>query len=423
MNTVQHGSFVLKGTSLGQFRPQKNTVSSRKLYGHVLVPPNVPQVTIAALSVMLIVVAFFVFFEGRFTRTVQVQGRLSPTGGEIKLYPNTAGNISHIFVREGERVLENSPIARIDAARVDGGSRTNVAESILAAKQKIDLLLQRIELREKQFLASTEVLEIQTSNTLKSIMALETNIGIQSEISASLEQSVNDSNGLIEQGHISRVEHENRKQSLLAAQQKVANLARDKQLQLGEIENIDARKTLQKIEYDSDISAMRSELIALNQTIKTLETEATSLIVAPVEGQVAAVFENVGKYVNSDSLIGSILPTGSVLVAELFVPSKAIVFVSEGQAVQLSYEAFPSQQFGPLLAEVTSVSRTALLPSEYNGGVELSEPMYRILAAVHDQNISTDSQTLQLQSGMRLTATILLEELSLSAWIWSNLQK
>ena len=65
----------------------------------------------------------------------------------------------------------------------------------------------------------------------------------------------------------------------------------------------------------------------------------------------------------------TLLPDGASLLAELFVPSRAIGFVEPGQRVRLMVDAFPYQRFGTLGGRVETVSQAVLSPNEVIGKV------------------------------------------------------
>ena len=78
----------------------------------------------------------------------------------------------------------------------------------------------------------------------------------------------------------------------------------------------------------------------------------------------------------------SILPTGSLLQAELFVPTRAVGFVRSGQQVRILYDAFPYQRFGSYGGRIIALTRTILTPTDDIGPIALSEPAYKATVAL-----------------------------------------
>ncbi len=103
--------------------------------------------------------------------------------------------------------------------------------------------------------------------------------------------------------------------------------------------------------------------------------------------------------------------------ADLFVPTRAIGFIEPGQSVLLRYSAFPYQQFGIHEGTVEKVTQTILLPNELDVPVQLEEPVYRVSVVPKEQTITAYGRELDLQAGMLLEASILLEGRSLGEWL------
>ena len=119
-----------------------------------------------------------------------------------------------------------------------------------------------------------------------------------------------------------------------------------------------------------------------------------------------------GQPVDTVKPLLAIIPDGSQLRAELYVPSRAIGFVKEGQVVRLLYDAFPYTRFGPGFGTIVELTTTVLAPSEVSAAINVTEPVYRVVANLRDNAMMAYGQQVPLQSGMALTADILLENRS-----------
>ncbi len=84
------------------------------------------------------------------------------------------------------------------------------------------------------------------------------------------------------------------------------------------------------------------------------------MIRAPIAGRVSSLQATVGKPADPRQLQLSIVPDGSTLQAELFVPTRARGFVRPGQEVRILYDAFPYQRYGTHRGQVDDVSQTVL---------------------------------------------------------------
>lgn len=120
----------------------------------------------------------------------------------------------------------------------------------------------------------------------------------------------------------------------------------------------------------------------------------------------------------------TILPQNNILVAQLYVPDRAIGFMNVGDIVLLRYQAYPYQKFGHAKAKISSIAKTAIaaqnIPSI--GTVSLqeqinNEPMYLVQAVLRRQDIKAYGKNLPLQVGMTLEADVLQERRKLYEWV------
>jgi len=139
---------------------------------------------------------------------------------------------------------------------------------------------------------------------------------------------------------------------------------------------------------------------------------------APVAGHVSALQARVGLAADTAVPLMAIVPTGSVLQAELLVPSRAIGFVEPGQTVRLAYEAFPFQRFGLHGGHVTTVSRNLLRPAELVAPIAINEPSYRVVVALDRQTLSAFGRDFPLGPDMTLKADIVFDRRSLLEWVF-----
>ena len=64
-----------------------------------------------------------------------------------------------------------------------------------------------------------------------------------------------------------------------------------------------------------------------------------------------------------------------------------------------------------------AVSSSVLAPHEVNAAIRLEEPVYRVLVRLDAQSVRAFGVNHPLQSGMALTADIVLEERSFAEWL------
>ena len=94
------------------------------------------------------------------------------------------------------------------------------------------------------------------------------------------------------------------------------------------------------------IQALRNELSTVEQRIAEVNGKQAYIVRAPIAGRISLLQASVGQPADPQRLAMEIVPSGSPLEAELFIPTRAIGFVEVGQKVRILYDAFPYQRFG-----------------------------------------------------------------------------
>ncbi len=140
-------------------------------------------------------------------------------------------------------------------------------------------------------------------------------------------------------------------------------------------------------------------------------------------GTVSAMLASPGEAVTANEPVTSITPTGAKLIAQLLVPSAAIGFIHPGSRLKLHYDAFPYQEFGQADGTVTSISASALTPSEVAGLAEqhTDEPLYDVNVALDQQDIKLYGNAQPLKAGLKLEASITLDRRRLIQWVFEPL--
>jgi membrane fusion protein len=138
---------------------------------------------------------------------------------------------------------------------------------------------------------------------------------------------------------------------------------------------------------------------------------------APIDGRIAVLQVAVGDRAEPTQPMLTILPDQSDLYAELFIPTRSIAFVQKLDDVRIMYDALPVQKFGATHGRVLSVSETTLAPQDVKNAPKLTEPVYKVVVALDRQTVSAFGRDIPLQSGMELSADIILEHRKVIEWV------
>lgn len=147
-------------------------------------------------------------------------------------------------------------------------------------------------------------------------------------------------------------------------------------------------------------------------------------IQANSSGVIGTINAEVGQFADLSKPLLTILPKNIPLIAQLYVPSRAIGFVKEGDLVLLRYQAYPYQKFGHAKAQVLSVAKTALASQDLQTIGIISpqeqlnnEPVYLVRAKLDKQMVKAYGHDMPLQVGMTLEGDIMHEKRKLYEWV------
>lgn len=179
-----------------------------------------------------------------------------------------------------------------------------------------------------------------------------------------------------------------------------------------------------KHEHKNQLSQLDRLLYDNEQQLAEVKAGESLVIRASQSGVVSSMYAQTGQYIDPSKPLMTILPQNNVLIAQLYVPDRAIGFIEIDDVVLLRYQAYPYQKFGHAKARISSIAKTAVaaqnIPSI--GTVSLqeqvnNEPMYLVQAELSYQNIKTYGKYLPLQVGMTLQADVLQERRKLYEWV------
>ncbi len=159
-------------------------------------------------------------------------------------------------------------------------------------------------------------------------------------------------------------------------------------------------------------------MAGLEQQQTQTEAQSSYVVVATIDGRVAALPVHKGQGVPVGAAVAVLTAGDTPLEAELYAPSRASGFIREGQDVRLMYQAFPYQKFGAGEGRVSSVSRTVLAPAEVAiPGLQVQEPVFRVRVKLSRDQVAAYGRSVSLQPGMLLTADVVIDRRSLLEWL------
>jgi membrane fusion protein len=358
----------------------------------------------------------------QYARKETAVGYLTPSKGTAKIFVPRRGIIREVHVREGEEVTAGRPLLTIQTDQI-AGDGSNVNSELLKSltSQRTDLEA-NIEAETRRIDSERDRLNSLSQGLEHEISQLHAQLQLQKDRLKLAENDLSAAQQLQSKGYMTAVELRKRHLVVLELRQLLSSL--NQQIAAKNSQLAEARSSLSQLPtlMAQKIQSLQNELASTEQRMAETKGRDAYVIRAPATGRVTTLQARQGQNADPQRLQLEIIPSDSVLQAELFVPSRAIGFVEPGQAVRVLYDAFPYQHFGTYRAHVAEISQTILTGADAGGPIKLSEPAYRVIATLERTDIDAYGKTIALQPDMLLKADIILEKRSLLSWFVRPLQ-
>jgi len=412
------------------------------------VPPSSGRRRLLHALVALVACAIAWACVGKLDVVVVADGRLAPRTQLKLVQPVETGVVRDVLVAEGASVLEGELLVRLDAGIAD--SETRALRADLARR---DLQRRRVDAElagvppvgrpddpEDAFAAMLALYRANRRAHLDAV-AQETAAAerLAQELAAAraaerkLERVVPIVRSAAEryaqlraEGFVSELaalererEHIEKAQDLASQQHVVAGL---------DAASVQAERRLAQLVsgYRAQLHAERTQ--AEGEIARAAEALARQLLRAdrvelraPYAGTVKDVATHgAGTVVAAGTPLVTVVPAGEELVAEVLVRHEDAGFVQPGQAARVKLVAYPFQKYGTLDGRVIHVAADATDPPERAAGAASG---YRARIALASQALRGAEGTLELVSGMLVSAELRLGERRVVEYLLAPVQK
>jgi membrane fusion protein len=225
---------------------------------------------------------------------------------------------------------------------------------------------------------------------------------------------------IMEKGAIAEIDLLQQREDVASMQQALARLAQERTRVKRERANLIARQAELATDLELRLSDLASRANALRERITRNENTRLQAIAAPLDGTIATLDLVVGDAIAPQQLLATVIPVGSPLVADVYVPSRAVGFIAAGQRVRLRYDAFPHDRFGAASGRVESVADFVLLPADVPPTFGLREASYKVRIRLESQAVTDRHGSYALRPGMLLAAEVVLESRRLVEWLFAR---
>lgn len=401
--------------------------------------------------VALVLTALLWSFFGHADVLVTAPGTLVPASEVRRLYAPIDGELSSIYIAEGQPVLKGDVVARLYAR-----GAIEAAKNALEARLKLDdaerewkEFPEKKALMERRAAALKEASEVEerqhqrrlaegTSKVAEGqraqIQEARTNMDDAKRARDAAKDEADKYARLFAMGGgggVSQLQVENKKNALLAAE----NAMRVAQARFSEL---NARQSLEFTQAKSQLETSGQELTKLRLQSESADREVANaedklklqvqtarlvadaaarikfenidkdnflLIVAPVDGVITDVTSTQpGDKIQANSPLGGIAPKDARPILKIEIAENDRGFLREGLAVQIKFNAFPYQRYGLIkgtlqfISPATKVSALSKQPV-YEGRIALEQDHYRV-----------GSTSYPLRYGMAAVAEIVVRE-------------
>ncbi len=362
---------------------------------------------------------------GKYAEKKTVTGFLTPSAGLVKIFSPKPGTVMEVKVKEGELVAKEQILLTVDTRRSTNDSvsvDTGVLQQLEHEIQEQEQILNNLEYKYKEL---QQQLHEKKELLQADLVILSKEIEQKKEVVESNRISDLDNKKLVERGIISQRAYQHQHSEYAVREGDLLRSQRERNSKLEELQRIKYELNHLPINKQDERARINSSLAELKQRKLDREGSRSSTILSPIAGKVSALQAEVGMYDRGGEVpLLTILPEGSDLRAEVYVPTSAIGFIKPGQKVRIRYQAFPYEKYGIQEGEVLEVSKTILIPREMvNPILNLSEPVYKLTVKLAKQSIRANGEDRALQAGMLLEADIVLQETTFfSRWVLEPLR-
>jgi len=400
------------------FRQEAIDAQREKLLGELSTARPVP-LWIFTLLVVSFAAVFIVFaFVGEYTRRERVEGFLAGDAGAARILAPMAGSVTRILVKEGDEVEAGSPIAhlKLEHSQAGGGSTSEqVEQQLLNRKRGIESEQAQAQLMGQQQQAQQRK---RIDDLLKELDQSKAQVQVQEQREVSAQQELHRFEQLEKNGFASEAMSRQHRNDLLDQKTKVESLKLAQSTAERELRSAQSDLPMIELRTRTQIQQLEQQKGELEQEVLQNKAKQEIVINASIAGVITNIVPSQGDSVAADSLLVTVLPSGTHLHAQLLVPTRAIGFIAPGNGVVLRYDAFPFQRFGQYHGTVASVGRTVWTPGEKLGPLVAREPVYRIDVRLERQTVGAMGKEFPLRPGMLASADILLEKRTVFEWVF-----
>lgn len=440
-------------------------------------PPSPIRMAMILLIAALVVVALTWAAIGELDIVAVAQGKVQPTGRVKVVQPLETGRVVRVEAINGRRVAAGDTLVRLDPTdavaeetALSLASRAWRAEilrrhAVLAAIRRVgegtrieipvlawpDEIPPAIRSREdkvlaadlRQLAATLAGLDAQHAQKIAERDRLTATIAAEHDLIEALSARVDMRSTLVDRASGTRASLIDAQETLLTQKATLASQIGQLSENTAALELIarDIARTKETALSDNTqkLAEAERQLDDVEQRLKKAEARTARMtLVAPIAGTVqASTVTTVGQVVTTGEELMRIVPEGSTLEVEAYLPNKDIGFVHAGDEVAVKFEAFPFTRYGTVAGRVVRVATDAIPEPDAaatetgtaavtNRGASgrtqrVQNLVFPVTIALDRTTIVVDGATVPLSTGMAVTGEIKTGHRSILEYLFSPL--
>lgn len=396
------------------FRTAALAHQGERLWGDLILSQPLSVRVLTTFLAALTLGALLFLALNHYQRKVAVTGMLVPDSGLIEVPAPIAGTITAVHVRQHQHVGAGAPLFTVEldhTLRSGHAVSTQLLQAL--AEQARSLEQQRMfeqqnqSVLERGFKDGLGFAQQRLQQALILVSQSRELLGIRQRQHARAVQ-------LQRQGMLAAADVESSQAQLLQQEQALQQALSQQQQAEAAAAELQRAHDARMLQGKRDLQRLHAELAQLEEQRIRLSADQSTVIVAPVAGEVSHLMLQSGMTVRAQQQVLTLLPESALLQAELQVPSSAIGFVGEGQRVSLRFDAFPYQKFGVQQGRIRSIAASSDVSANAAGR---PQALYKLVASLDKQSITAYGREAPLRAGMSLNADVVVDERSLFEWL------
>ncbi len=409
------------------FRQQAINYQNNHWSGKAMLVSKLPMTPIFIFSLLFFIsfVAFIVF--GEYSRRINAHGETITFPHPIDIFVPQNGYVTDVFVNVGDVIKQDDSLYQINVDRTShyGNLSVKKISSIREQIKQTDMILTKLETNKNETINNlNEQIKSYTEITEKTEVILK---DIKEGVDFT-KKNIEDYDRYKELGLVNKEQQNSQRYTFYQHQGTYQSVYSQHMNNILQITNIKSELLTKSLEFDNQISQNQFQREELMRQLAEAEADGTLLVKSPVNGKVESLSVTTGQMLTNGDSLGQITPLSkdSKLYVVLWLPNDAVPYVTKGDHVNIRYDAFPHEKFGQFAGEIESISFIPASikelssyknsPSNNNGNIVA---YYKLIIKLKHEDIEFNNKKMHISSGMKVQATLFLENRPLYEWMLS----